>query len=207
MVRPLRRVSGGFLYRPLDVVFGAPSHIAILRALNGAASGLTGRQVAKGAGIAQGAAAEGLRKLVRAKIVRQQPAGRAFLYTLNRDLPLVDSAVQPMLEFERSMRGRIVGLIRSTLAGRCVAAALYGSAARGEERPESDLDVCVIVKRPSDKESVRNILDKLIDTLAGEGVTLSPLVLTTRELREGIRLKTPSISTLFGRLSRFPVLH
>jgi len=63
MARPLKVARGKFLLRPLNVVLGAPSHVALLRALSGAGRGLTGGEVARAAGVAQRAAMEGLARL------------------------------------------------------------------------------------------------------------------------------------------------
>jgi predicted nucleotidyltransferase len=191
MVRPLKRAGRGNLFRPLDAVFGAPSHVAILRALDGSDAGLTGRQVARAAGIAPRAALQGLERLSRARLVRRVPAGRAHFYSLDRRLPLVSTALAPLFEFERSRPGRVYERVRAALRGRALAAALFGSTARGEERPGSDLDLCVVVENGSGKERLRPVLDRLVDVLAEEGILAAPLLLTRRELREEFRAGHP----------------
>lgn len=101
MVRPIKNAEKGFLLRPLNFIFGAPSHIAILRALH-CRMGMTGRDVARVAGLSQQGAAEGLRRLERAGMVKRLPVGNAYLYTLNTELKIVREGLLPMLEREQA---------------------------------------------------------------------------------------------------------
>jgi len=85
-------------------------------------------------------------RLVEQGIVLRRRAGRAYLYRLNRD----HLAAAP-LESLASLRTRLIAGLREQVAGwspppRFVL--LFGSVARGEARPDSDLDLLVI--RPPD---------------------------------------------------------
>src|SRR5262245_2633403 len=89
----------GYLNRPLNYVFAAPSQIAVLRVLRNV-TGATGREVARRAGITPKAAHDALARLERARIVQREGAGRAYLFRLNRRHRLVERALLPLLDEE-----------------------------------------------------------------------------------------------------------
>lgn len=83
-----------------------------------------------------------LERLARHGLVDRQPAGRATLYSLNREHLLagaVETAVAAREVLLERLRERIAGWEVS-----CVHASLFGSVARGEATPESDIDILVV---------------------------------------------------------------
>jgi predicted nucleotidyltransferase len=105
---------------------------------------LTGRQVH---GLIRGPASQKgvslvLGHLVDSGLVDATPAGRATLHELNRDHVGVD-AVLALVD----LRGKLFQKIRQHLAGwtiRPLAAAVFGSAARGDGGLQSDIDLFVV---------------------------------------------------------------
>lgn len=204
MARPLKSAAGRFLLRPLNVVFGAPSHVAILRALAGAAGGLTGREVARAAGVAPRAAMEGLRRLEEAGIVRHTPVGRAYLFELCRDHRLVRGGLLPLLERESELRLEAFGRLRHAFRKGVVAGCVFGSAARGGEGPGSDLDVLLIVEHRAEKDAVQGKAARVFDGLQRDwGVRSSSLVLTRREFVRGYRAGKEFMRTVVREGERF----
>ncbi len=204
MVRPLKSAGARFLLRPLNVVFGAPGHIAILRALAGAGRGLTGREVARAAGIAQRAAMEGLDRLEAARLVRRTPAGRAYLFELERDHRLVKRGILPLIEEEGEIRAETFRRLRRAFEGAVLGGCVFGSAARGEERPGSDLDVCLVVRHPGEKDGVQARASRVLPGLRKDlGVLASFLVLTRAELARGCREGSRFFRALVGEGERF----
>jgi len=188
MVRPLKVAQGKFLLRPLNVVFGAPSHVALLRALSGAGRGLTGREVARAAGVAQRAAMEGLARLEGAGLVRRTPAGRAYLYELRRDHRLVRGGILPLLDLEAEIRTGVFARLRETFGKGVVSGCVFGSTARGEERPESDLDILLIVERKGEEDLLQKRASRLFEEFRRDlGIRPSLLVLTRGELTNRYR--------------------
>jgi predicted nucleotidyltransferase len=204
MARPLKEADARFLLRPLTVIFGAPSHVALLRALGRSGTGMTGREVARTAGVAQQSAAEGLARLERAGVVKSIPVGRAYLYTLNRELKIVREGILPLLEKEGEIRSGVFEALRKTFQGEVLSGVVYGSVARGEERPESDLDVCIVVDRESQKEPTDARAGALFGTLKSElGVTLSAFVFARQEFIRGYRSRNPFFANVVQDGERF----
>lgn len=134
--------------RPLRVVTASLDG-DLLAVLAGADAAFTGLQVARLVGASGEGARRSLARLVAQGIVTKESAGAAHLYRLNRD-----HLAAPAIVALAGLRAALVDRLRTTLAEwrpRPDYAAVFGSVARGEERPDSDLDVCVV--RPWDVDA------------------------------------------------------
>jgi len=123
----------------------------VLAVLAGAAASFTGRQVHQIAGRhSEKGVRNALHRLVTQGIVTSQPAGGAHLYQLNRD-----HLAAPHIVAIAGLRTQLLALIKIEVAGwkiPPVFAALFGSAARGDMCPDSDIDLLVVRPRSEDVE-------------------------------------------------------
>lgn len=123
----------------------APSlHLEVLAVLAGTTRPLTGRQVHRL--LPRMASQSGVRlvlgALATSGLVRLTEAGSANLYELNRDHVAAPAALALV-----DLRGELLRRIRLSFQGwhtRPLAAALFGSAARGDGDVDSDIDVFVV---------------------------------------------------------------
>lgn len=116
------------------------------------------------------------------------PAGRAKLYELNRNHYLFAKGILPLLEAEGGFRSHIKSILRRALEGHVVSAAIFGSAARGDDRPTSDLDVLLIADSRKDREKAQERAGAVVDRLKKEfGVTLSAVSFGLQEFVAGYR--------------------
>ncbi|WP_353951721.1 nucleotidyltransferase domain-containing protein [Knoellia sp. S7-12] len=130
------------LSHPLSSI--APSLEAeALTVLARTATPLTGRRVAelarRGSHVRLSNA---LDRLAQQGLVEVEPAGRAKLYRLNREhllVPAITAALDATIELRARLGEHISGW-----RVQAVHASLYGSMARGEAGPESDIDVLVV---------------------------------------------------------------
>lgn len=90
---------------PLDAVFAAPCHVAILRALYRGPGPASGRQIARSADVNHQACSEGLRRLEKLGLVRREVLGRAHAFTMNTGHPVVDLLLVPMFRKEDHITG------------------------------------------------------------------------------------------------------
>ena len=116
---------------------------AVLSVLSDAGDdGLHLREVARRTGLNSKTVMRELHALRDAEILRSRQIGRQVVYRLNPDCPIYEE-IRSIL---RKTVG-ICGVLRSalaSLAGRIEQAYVYGSHARGEERPDSDIDLMVV---------------------------------------------------------------
>jgi predicted nucleotidyltransferase len=115
----------------------------VLTVLAGANRPLTGREIARLVGRASHSGViAALDRLVNQGLVEREEAGRAFLFTLNRE-----HLAAPAVELLADLREELLRRIRSTVDGWVVKArhlSLFGSAARGEGGRESDIDLFIV---------------------------------------------------------------
>jgi len=168
------------ILRPLDIIFSAPSHIAILRALKNVKEGLSGREVARRAGINHQTCADALIRLESRGVILRLGSGKTQLFRLNHNSSLVGSVILPMLAAEQNQFSLMRAALARIMNGKCISGILFGSSARGEETPESDFDIALIVEKKA-----RN-LPEVIRTLVQEGnekwgIMISPIIMTCSE--------------------------
>jgi len=204
MVRVLARQDVGYLRRPLNVVFGAPSHVAVLRGLAQRPAGATGAELARAAGVAHQATLDALARLEWVGLVTRLPMGRGYLFRLNQEHGLVKRGLLPLLQEEVEFRARLRTMLKSAFEKDVEAGAIFGSSSRDEDRPESDLDVCLVVRGQRDKERVLQRASELADAVRrGFGLRLSPIVFTTAEFSAGLRRKDSLLKSIQEEGERF----
>ena len=209
MPKPSRLSRRRLLVRPLDTLLASGSHIAVLRVLDPTAVGATGREIARLAGIDPHSALNALSLLEGSGLVRRRAAGRANLYALNRAHRLWKKGISPLLAAERAFSKEIREAIAARLRRHVVAAAIFGSAARGEEGPDSDLDLCLIVALAAQKEAALAAAAELSGEMADEtGLHLSPIAFTIKEFkrmrRDGNALMTEIVDEAVTIVGRHP---
>lgn len=184
------------LEHPLNWVFSAPSHIAVLRALRDSQEGMSGRAVAREAGINHQACALALRRLESLGVVRRQGSGRTQLVRLNFDNLLVKEVLLALVRKERDFWTGAREEIARRFKPSTLSATLFGSAARRETQPGSDVDLLLSVK-PTRKAEVMEQARHFSQQFKGKyGIRLSPIVLTIKEVKERIRKSDPLLKNI-----------
>jgi DNA-binding transcriptional ArsR family regulator len=134
----------------------------VLVVLAGTSRPLTGREVARLTGRSSHAGVlDVLNRLAEHGLVDRREAGRAFLFTLNREhlaAPAVDILAGLRIELLRRIRRTI-----ETWEHAPIHVSLFGSTARGEGDTESDIDLFVVRPRgvAEDDPGWRTQLDEL----------------------------------------------
>jgi predicted nucleotidyltransferase len=125
---------------------------AVLEVLTAAAKPRTGREVARLAKRSQAATQRVLDRLVEHGLVLRQEAGRARVYTLN----LNHVAAEPVLKLA-TLRAALFTRIDETLdqwRPQPLHASVFGSAARGDGGPNSDVDIFLVRPRSVDEDDI-----------------------------------------------------
>ena len=167
---------------PLTQLFASAGHVRVLRALMAYGAPLSVAQLAADSGLTTRGARFVLESLVSQGMVSVLGQARSQLYCVASQHPLAD-AVKTLFQQERSRWEGVQEALRQNLASwRAVRSAwLYGSVARGEDGPRSDVDIVLVVNKDSVETAhqVRDSVQALGDTL---GLHFSAVILTPREL-------------------------
>ncbi len=179
-----------YLLTPLDDLLSSRSKLRLLRRLAAGHDDLSGRELARRAGVTWRAAELALRELVQLGVVRRVDARGQARYTLVAEHMLVRDALVPLFAVEQAWPAALRRGIGDALrarghgAGDIRWAGLYGSTARGDDRPNSDLDVAVVATSVAAVGRVRLEIQRVGSRLAARfGRTPSVLVFTPSHWR------------------------
>ncbi|MDP3544111.1 MAG: helix-turn-helix domain-containing protein [Elusimicrobiota bacterium] len=171
----------GHLARPLDAVLSAPSRLAVLRALYRARAPLSGRALARLAGINHQGAATALAGLERLGLVERRPAGRSDQWRLERRRWIMAELLLPLFEREAALADAVAGAVKKALRGKAAAVLIGGAAAKGRLEPGQAFEL-VAVELPAGRRALGDAVRGLTALFADRwSLKLTVRVLTRRE--------------------------
>jgi len=183
------------IHKILDNVFATWSNIAVLRVLNKVKTGLSGREIAKQANMSAPSSLEALSSLESLNIVTRQRGGREHFFFLNREHYVVKRIIIPILNSEKKFAESIYLDIDKELGNHSLSLIVFGSTARGEEKIESDLDLCIVFSNLKMKSRIEHSITDLNFSLFKKyGVSLSPFFISAAEFKERARTEKPPIA-------------
>lgn len=174
-------------HQPLDNILNNATKVRILRFLCRGGGEWTGRRLASYLSLNPVTAHRALRELYQATVLNFRRVGNSFVYSL-RDGHLLVEMLRACFEQEATARQRLSEILQkklgSVLRRQIITAALYGSTARGDERPTSDLDLLIVVSSAEAKPQVEQALERFYDAIITEfGNSPSFYINTVREVR------------------------
>ena len=179
----------GHLARPLDAVFSAPSRLAILRELARARAPLSGRALARLAGINHQGAAVALMDLAKLGLVERRPAGRSSQWRLDARRWLLSEVILPFLKRESEHAACVADIIKKNLRGKASAVFIGGAAAKGRLEPGKALEIIAVeaaAGRRTLGEAARAIAAELAERWS---LPLQVRVLSRREARRAVNVE------------------
>ncbi|MEK7390019.1 MAG: helix-turn-helix domain-containing protein [Elusimicrobiota bacterium] len=179
----------GHLARPLDAIFSAPSRLAVLRELARARAPLSGRALARLAGINHQGAAVALADLAGLGLVERRPAGRSSQWRLDRRRHLLSDLLLPLLEREAQHARGVVDEIKARLRAKAAAVFISGAAAKGRLEPGRPLELIVVegsAGRRLAGEAARSLIAGLAERWA---LTLAVRFLSRREAMRAVTIE------------------
>lgn len=178
-----------------DEVFSTWSHVAVLRALQDVASGASGREIARTAGMSHRACLQALTALESLSIVVRKRGGRDHFFSLNREHGLVSEGILPLLALERDFLGKLSQLIKQEMGNVCESLILFGSVARKEETVTSDIDLCIVLRETKDEKKILKQVHEFSPLLKRQfGANLSVFVISKSEFMKRARMKKPPVA-------------
>lgn len=175
--------------QPLNQIFDHEVKIRVLRFLCRRGGQWNGRRLAAELQINPTTMHKALRELRESTVLDFQKVGNNFVYSLADDHYLVQEILRPAFRQEAQGLAQVAKLLQQALGpslrASVVTAVLYGSVARRQERPTSDLDVLLLVRSPRAKRQVQHALNQRWDALTRcFGNSLAPYVNTVREAQQ-----------------------
>jgi hypothetical protein len=197
-------VSLSILSTPLDDVLASMSKVRLLRLFTSATDPLSGREAGRRAGMAKRTADLALRELLALGLLRREDTPAQALYQLNREHPLVTTALIPLFAAEQQWTDTLFQALRDLISGvanevgaEVVWAGIYGSVARGDEDSKSDFDLAIITRTSPQADALHTaISEKAPHFTVRFGRQLSPLVQPLAQLRRLATAKDPLMQAL-----------
>jgi predicted nucleotidyltransferase len=176
------------LLSALDHILGTTAKVRLLRALLPLDTPASGREAERLAGVAHRSATRALDDLVTSGVLHRTTTPGAHLYQINREhdlTPVLESLFRGEAARLGSLREEIeAALGAADLKGTVSSVVLFGSAARGDARPASDLDLLVLVEDRSQSEAAGDFLGAVSARLRSRyGARPSVLVVAIAEAR------------------------
>jgi len=181
---------------PAAVLFGSTRRRVLGWLLGHADEAYYLRELVRQTGTAVGAVQRELEQLTAAGLVRRDVRGKQVYFQANKD-----AAIFPELQGLFAKTSGLVDILREALlplAGRLEAAFVFGSAARGELRAASDVDLMVVGEASFGDvvAAVRGAEDRL-------GRDVNPTVHSLDEFRAKVRAKHHFLTTVLTEPKMF----
>lgn len=168
---------------PLDHILGNVGNVRVLRALIAFGGPLSVSRLAADTRLTPQGVRLVLDSLVSHGVVQVLGQGRSQLYLQAPAHPWTP-ALQELFGAEQHIWTDLLDKVQALLGGLpdVAAAWLYGSVARGDDRPQSDVDVAVLLQPGGDEDRLRSAFESLQEALH---VTFSIVAVTQDDLRKG----------------------
>ncbi len=169
--------------RPLEIIFSAPSNVSVLRVLNERSIGISGREVARLSGLSLRTAQVALLNLENSGIVKRFSGNREHLFVIDRKNFFSGNLVEKIFQAESEFRSGIFSAIKKEFNKNVESIILFGSAVRGNDTINSDLDICLVYKKDKKvlEEKASLIRSKLYEIYR---ITFAPVYFPVGRFRE-----------------------
>lgn len=179
------------MHNVLDEIVGNRTQVRLLRAFfSYPEKEFHERELERLMKIPQASVHRNVKRLLENGLLDMKRIGRANLYSLNR-AHILHPLLKKVFEEEKNILVALRNLIAHDVRALPEAdlAVLFGSIAKGTERPDSDVDIFILCR--GDKSRLEEKLTGLaLAVRNGFGNTISPMIKTAEELKE---LKTKPI--------------
>jgi uncharacterized protein len=190
------------LFHALNEVLGSTTKVKILRALIPLTAQVSGNEARVLARVrSKSAMLAALHALVELGIVERDETRRIQLFRINRDHDLV----QPLTSLFTAEGDRIARLRkvleevldRGAVQENTLSIILFGSNARGDAKPGSDVDLLVVVRgEPAVEPVYEAVLGAFPDLRRRFGLRISPYVVEEERVRERYRDGDPLMQNI-----------
>lgn len=171
------------LHGYLEEMLGNKVAIALLRTMvNYRGKIFTIRGLAEEAKVSPNETALIIHELENFGIIKIQPVGRAYQLELNKKSYILNKVIEPMIEAEKNTFGELLVLLKKYLdTKKIISAVIFGSAVKGQEKIDSDIDLLVISNDHDHAiAQISEASEQVFSTLHGN---LSSIIFTDKEFK------------------------
>jgi len=155
--------------RPLTAILGVDSNLRVLRVLAQHGGMLASSEIVRRSRLSRESVRAGLLALESLGVVTASGSGHSKVYRLN-DGHYLATTLTALFKAESERFEAILDAVRQSAAGRQLFSLfVYGSAARGDDRPDSDFDIGVVAR----KGDLEEVVDGLRGALRNEAERLT----------------------------------
>ena len=178
------------LHHTIEDILGSKVKIGILRLLYRTRGMYSGREISRHIGFSPTHTISNLRELETAGLILRQRAGNTDLYQLNEKNSAISGVLRAIYDWESSLLGELAGMYVERLGDKLISIRLFGSAAQGDEEPDSDVDLLLTLVDGVDFDEMEEIVGE-IDVLAGQrlGSPVSTVFVTESQYAKKVKGK------------------
>ena len=169
---------------------GSKIKIRILRLFYRTKGSYSGREVARLIDYSQEATRIALRELMEQGLLKRVYAGTSYIFSLNEEHMLFSKVINNAFLAEQNSLIEIVKIFKEQLGKEFLKAVVFGSVARGEERPDSDVDILVVVRDSAHIDDLEDKINKAANlSTVASGNPVMPIVIKAGEYEKSRRSK------------------
>lgn len=190
---------------PLDIL-NSKTKVKIIKFLISHEAFMSEREIASILNVSHMSINRTARELADMNFINSVKVGKANLWRVNRKsyayevLSKITKSITSVQEPLEDLKKTVLRMLPKTFIKKVV---LFGSITKRLERPNSDIDIFILLKDEQDKEKIELSIEKLANTcLEKYGNSLAPYVLSEKELKQKKNLKI--ISEINKGIKIFP---
>ncbi|MDD3718743.1 MAG: nucleotidyltransferase domain-containing protein [Candidatus Thermoplasmatota archaeon] len=169
-------------HETLEDILGSKIKIRILRLFYRTRGSYTGRETAKLVEFSQDATQRALNDLTLHGLLKRDYVGTSYNYYLNEDHMLVDKVVNKAFFAEQNSIREIARIFKEQLGEEFQRAVVFGSVAKNKERPDSDVDILVVVRDGVVADAIEDKVNEAANlATAASGNPVTPIVIQAGE--------------------------
>lgn len=168
----------------LEEVLGSKLKIRIIRTLYESGRPLTGMKLARAAGYSHTQTYKALDDLEILGVITKDYVGASHIYSINLRSYVVNEMLVPALIAEKKILSALASRFYDRIGKDLVSITLYGSVARRQDEPGSDIDLILVARDNSDLESLEDLAAEVsLDAALEFGGPVSAFVVSEAEYR------------------------
>lgn len=188
----MRPASSSSLYHPLDAVLSSPALVRVARVMATHGGPLTVADIADRARLTLPSVRLALRRLTQLDLVATIGPTRSALNQLRREHPLAPSLIE-LFRAERVYAEKLFESLRQAalpISNSIAAVWVFGSAARGTDTPDSDIDVALVTYADPPSPSADAYREELARVAPEWARRVSVVTLTPKQARLAAKERT-----------------